>query len=1169
MTSTTTEAPSLVGGRYALHPLPKRGRLADVFKASDIRESGNLVAVKLFRSGLVDDAVIREAFHRESSILTDLHHERIISLKDFGVDELTNRPYLILNWGGEDLTTCIDKSTVSDWDMFYDAFGRALLEGLAYAHQRGVVHRDIKPSDLLKADDGTVRLADFGIAKYREFVDTKLSIDDFRTDPFTPPNGYDPSYSYSTDVYGFAAVALDFLSTVPLSTWDDLGKALAEVQASTEVLDLLEESISKDPAERPLDATVLLSKLDRIQEIRRRTSVSRRVCCLTLTKKTLEGLRAAEGVESEAEAVALIMRDLDECRAVRPFSEQGADGEWAPREGHFSFLGANLRLHAAIDDRDNAKLVILSARRPYSSSSLEQDRDRGWDPPFDFSFSSNPSVEYGRETIRSFVQGLERFEEESAELNAVEAEGRIFRGWSDLLQARFDHVEGKASLSFSERTVEGSRVTFRVEGPTDALIIDETWLVQINTKSFLRGVVEDITDNTVTLYIEDGGTSQIPPTGTLSIDAKSTRSALKKQRDALEAVRAGNVPKPILKDRLLHPADCMAGDLPIINDWFFPELDDEKKEAVRGALAANDFYLVEGPPGTGKTSFIAELILQYSKFCPGKRILLTAQTHIAVDNAIDRVVKLKPDLRVIRVGYQEQKVAASTQKFLLQNRVKEWGKAVRQKSVEFIQGWAAENGIAFTDVELGIELGALIGLLREQESEEMHEASLRESIDLIALELQLGQSETGEHLDIVAASERMENKDILDEQLRESDQRLRSIRVAIDEARQQLSRLGDDAKALAYESPTELEEWSQQLVGSTPENEMFRNLLQISNEWIRRFGVGDDCYEAVLAASDLVTGTCIGIASVSEANLGAFDLCIFDEASKATPTETLVPLSRSKKWVLVGDTKQLPPFVDQALRDKKLLERYEIDTVMVKDTILGRLKAQLPKSLSARLTAQHRMTRAIGDLVSTVFYSGELQSMHEELNQHIGRVLPTPVTWFTTSTHDNRFETSSGASFVNQTEAIEVVNIIKRIEFYANASKGTRNNKGESPGEKLIDIVVLSGYVAQRDLIENIISKDRNSWKSVSVQCQTIDAFQGREADLAILSITRSNRSGNLGFLRQRERINVALSRGKLGLCIVGDDRFCSSMVVENPLSEVIIYMKDHVDSCTIKEISK
>jgi superfamily I DNA and/or RNA helicase len=81
-----------------------------------------------------------------------------------------------------------------------------------------------------------------------------------------------------------------------------------------------------------------------------------------------------------------------------------------------------------------------------------------------------------------------------------------------------------------------------------------------------------------------------------------------------------------------------------------------------------------------------------------------------------------------------------------------------------------------------------------------------------------------------------------------------------------------------------------------------------------------------------------------------------------------------------------------------------------------------------------------------------------------------------------------------------------------------------------------------------------------------IDAFQGREADIAIFSITRSEGS-RLGFLREMERINVALSRGKELLVIVGDHIFCEEAdEIENPLKEVLNYVRGNPADCVLVE---
>ena len=125
----------------------------------------------------------------------------------------------------------------------------------------------------------------------------------------------------------------------------------------------------------------------------------------------------------------------------------------------------------------------------------------------------------------------------------------------------------------------------------------------------------------------------------------------------------------------------------------------------------------------------------------------------------------------------------------------------------------------------------------------------------------------------------------------------------------------------------------------------------------------------MLASAQVVAGTCIGMASVKGMGEIAYDLCIVDEASKATATEILVPMSRGRKWILVGDPEQLPPFFED---ETVTLEDFEEPEV--RQTLLDIFLKGLPQHSVALLSNQYRMVKAIGDLISEVFYKGALKS---------------------------------------------------------------------------------------------------------------------------------------------------------------------------------------------------
>ena len=266
----------------------------------------------------------------------------------------------------------------------------------------------------------------------------------------------------------------------------------------------------------------------------------------------------------------------------------------------------------------------------------------------------------------------------------------------------------------------------------------------------------------------------------------------------------------------------------------------------------------------------------------------------------------------------------------------------------------------------------------------------------------------------------------------------------------------------------------------------------------------------------------------------------------------------------LSDSKQLPPFVDAALHDESLWQKFDLDPQSLRETLLVRLEGHLPTSLQAQLSTQHRMVAAIGNMISAVFYDGALKSVRTQLCPALSRVILKPVTWFSTSRLKGRQERNLRASFLNPAEAQEIVKILDRVEFFAKALKG-KPHSADGPTNR-IHIAVLSGYAAQTDHIGQLLEQKRHEWDHIEVVCHTVDSFQGREADFVIFSTTRSNAFKRPGFLVSPERINVALSRGRNGLCIIGDLEFCYSFV-GSPLATVIDYMKAHADECCIEEV--
>ena len=305
-------------------------------------------------------------------------------------------------------------------------------------------------------------------------------------------------------------------------------------------------------------------------------------------------------------------------------------------------------------------------------------------------------------------------------------------------------------------------------------------------------------------------------------------------------------------------------------------------------------------------------------------------------------------------------------------------------------------------------------------------------------------------------------------------------------------------------------------------------------------GRGPEFEAAALIRAQVVAATCVGFGGPAGWDTIEFDLCIVDEASKATATEAFVPMVRARRWVLVGDHRQLPPYVDQALLDRALLGEFDLAEDELRETLFERLRAELPDGCRFLLSMQHRMVPAIGDLISHCFYDGELESAPSERPAWLGMALAEPVVWLSTAHIGARREQRSGTSHTNPLEARCVRNLLGSLNLLARGA-GARLHVG-----------VLTGYAEQRDELEMRLADKRAEWPHLDIECNTVDAFQGREVDVAVYSVTRSNVRGRLGFLQERRRLNVALSRGRVGLVIVGDDHFAATAEGDNPFAAVL-----------------
>jgi eukaryotic-like serine/threonine-protein kinase len=202
----------LFAGRYRLERRLGVGGMATVQLAFDTRLERH-VAVKLLAEHLAEDANFVSRFRREALAAARLVHPNIVQVFDFGLDESTHRNFIVMEYvDGQSCAEILREQGTLPPTEAVDILAQSC-RGLDYAHRNGVVHRDVKPGNLMRSEEGMVKLADFGIAKAAEDSDiTKigsvlgtaayLAPEQARGEPAGPP----------ADLYALGVVAYQLLA---------------------------------------------------------------------------------------------------------------------------------------------------------------------------------------------------------------------------------------------------------------------------------------------------------------------------------------------------------------------------------------------------------------------------------------------------------------------------------------------------------------------------------------------------------------------------------------------------------------------------------------------------------------------------------------------------------------------------------------------------------------------------------------------------------------------------------------------------------------------------------------------------------------------------------------------------------------------------------------------
>lgn len=1056
--------------------------------------------------------------------------------------------FLVLEWLNESLADRLEREGPFTWERLASGVAHPLAEALAHAHLSGVAHRDIKPQNVMFDDTGSPKLADFGIAKIEEKISPPgLTVGDFRSEPYALPDGDIAALPYVRDVYAFGVLLIQALSDETLRRHQDIQPALQRANVPPDVRRLLEDCVANDEVRRPANGTVVAQRLTAIGDARAsRPEVGAGVVWLQLTRAAITKILGDQGVDDRHAAASIIQRDLS----------RGAQGE-------FRFDAAN-----QIHDLETVYLTGYEYQMTLKRHQTEpawvivgvkkceeewRDKAQRVACPLgrNFSFQCSRPSDIGRaksgldSLIASLAKHMEARKEAHVAARGQKEENELFDKWLQVLDAREDLARGeRRPLDYRGRVVarNGRDVTFSLAEEVRLDLVGQEWEVVIPEarRTLARGEVVSHEGEEITLRFRREPRN-LPNRGQLVPYLEATKVALIRQQEAVERIKNGTAVRPDLRSLLLDPASASIPEQIVIESWQREELDESKRLAVSYALGAKDFLLIQGPPGTGKTSVITEIVSQLLQSRPESRVLIVSQTHVAVDNALGRLHEAGiPGL--VRLGRPEDPHVDSTvQHLLLDKAMERWARGIQKRTEDFLDAEAQRHGIEKSHLRAALMLQQLANVLDEISVVENRVASLSQSEPSSDLATGLGLAEDVET-----------NRDLLDRLLERKEELLRSGRAEI---------AGELTLRDAI-TPDEARDAIDLLLAGTSSAFRLVNLLKLQADWMLRLTSDKNLATVFLKTANVVAGTCIGFLGHRAVRDLDFDLCILDEASKATATEALVPLARARQWILVGDTRQLPPMDEDLLRSAAKLEEYGLDRGFVSTTLFDYLIAKTTSPVQQELVEQYRMVRSIGDLVSTCFYDGKLKSPKND-GAHEYDALWGAVSWIDTgSLGAARFQQDgSSGSVANRAEAALAVSRLKAID--------TAIERGaiKSFGGRKVSALVISPYRLQ---VEEIHRKLANvQFQHLEISVESVDAVQGREADLAVFSVTRSNPQGKFGFLGEKywRRINVALSRARYGLTIIGDADFCRSS--PGALQQVVTYIEDHPEDCKISEAER
>ena len=274
--------------------------------------------------------------------------------------------------------------------------------------------------------------------------------------------------------------------------------------------------------------------------------------------------------------------------------------------------------------------------------------------------------------------------------------------------------------------------------------------------------------------------------------------------------------------------------------------------------------------------------------------------------------------------------------------------------------------------------------------------------------------------------------------------------------------------------------------------------------------------DQIISSAQVICATLVGASDRVLENI-KFPMCIIDEAAQALMPSCWIPISRSAKVALVGDPQQLPPTIKSDQARKHRFERTLLEYALQNN------------HTASLLNIQYRMHEQIMQFSNERFYKGALQADASVKDVRLKIAANQPLQFIDTA--GCGFEEQVNPSSKSRFNPDEYLIIREHMLQLIEACK----KEGDQA-----DIAIISPYKEQVSYIEDQL-KDDEQLRDHQIKVSTIDGYQGQEKDVVYISLVRCNEKGDIGFLKDYRRMNVAMTRAKRMLVLVGDSGTISS----------------------------